>query len=110
MDGNEGLKPVVTVGIEPGNLGYGLDPAGKAAAGKASAVSPAAGTKGAKPDPKSGAKPSARSAIRSDSKPGGTKNAKPGSKPGLGARAEKPKSRADKLPFQRSKALPGLPD
>jgi len=81
-------------------------PTGTAAAGKASAVSPAAGARGAKPDPKAGANPSARSTIRSDSKPGGTANAKPG----FGARAEKPKSRADKLPFQRSKALPGLPD
>ena len=69
-------------------------PTGKGAAGKASAVRPAAGTKAAKPDPKTGAKP------------GGANKAKPGA----GARAEKPKSRADTLPFQRSKALPGLAD
>jgi hypothetical protein len=78
---------------------------GKSAAGKASAIRPAAG---ARPDPKSGAKPRSRAAkasLRSDDRA-----AKPGSKAGLGARAEKPASRADKLPFQRSKALPGLSD
>ncbi len=83
---------------------------GKSAAGKASAIQPAAG---AKPDPKLGAKPRSRAAkasLRSDETAGANRAAKPAPKPGLGARAEKPASRADKLPFQRSKALPGLPD
>ena len=90
----------------PDSKSANRSPAGKAVAGKASAVRPAAGARRTKPAPKSGAKPSARSSIRSDS------GRRPGSatKPGFGARAEKPKSRADKLPFQRSKVLPGLPD
>jgi hypothetical protein len=61
------------------------------AAGKAAAVKPAAGKAGA-------VDPRARWRAR------------PGVKPGLGARVEKPKSRAEKLPFQRSKTLPGLTD
>jgi hypothetical protein len=91
---------------------------GRSVAGKASAVRPAAGVR---PDPKLGAKPRSRAAkasLRSDETAGANRAAKParkaghkpGPKPGLGARAEKPASRADKLPFQRSKALPGLPD
>jgi hypothetical protein len=83
---------------------------GKSVAGKASAVRPAAGVR---PDPKLGAKPRSRAAkasLRSDEAAGAKRAAKPAPKSGLGARAEQPASRADKLPFQRSKALPGLPD
>jgi hypothetical protein len=65
----------------------------KGVAGKASAVKPAAG-----PDPKSGAKPRSRATKASLGSAEAT------------ARTKKPQTRAHKLPFQRSKALPGLPD
>jgi len=71
---------------------------------------------GAAPAPKADAKPrssATKASLRSaetERAAGANRAAKPSRKPGLGARAEKPATRADKLPFQRSKALPGLPD